>query len=63
MMKKIYIIPDIESTELLVSGTFLTYGSNSVNNYNDGGTITLGSSDDDVVESANSMNSSLWDEN
>ena len=59
-MKKNYIIPDVELTEVFVSDNILTFGSNSVQSYNDGGTITLGAEDDE--EAANTMNGSLWED-
>lgn len=61
IMKQNYIIPKIELTEVFVSENILTFGSNSVKDFGQGGTITLGA-DDDNEQSANSMNTSLWEE-
>ena len=59
-MKRVYIIPNTELTFAIVSNNFLTFGSNSVENYKEGGTITLGDSDDD--DYTPSVNQSLWDD-
>ena len=60
-MKKVYIIPNTELELVEVSNSFLTLGSNSVKDYKEGGTITLGDSDDDNYPSS-SVNQSLWDD-
>lgn len=58
-MKKVYIIPNTELELAEVSNSFLTFGSNSVNDYKDGGGITLGDSDEE--EDTSPVNKSLWD--